>query len=125
MEVILLERVEKLGGIGDVVTVKNGFARNYPPAEQEGASRQRSQPEGLRSQSREDRGRQCRSPQRCGEGCEGRRRQDGQADPSGVEHRPALRFSSARDIVEALEVEGAKVAKTRSFSIVRSRNRRS
>ena len=29
MEVILLERVEKLGGIGDVVNVKNGFARNY------------------------------------------------------------------------------------------------
>jgi large subunit ribosomal protein L9 len=29
MEVILLERVEKLGAIGDVVTVKNGFARKY------------------------------------------------------------------------------------------------
>jgi large subunit ribosomal protein L9 len=29
MEVILLERVEKLGHIGDVVTVKNGFARNF------------------------------------------------------------------------------------------------
>jgi large subunit ribosomal protein L9 len=29
MEVILLERVEKLGQIGDVVKVKNGFARNY------------------------------------------------------------------------------------------------
>jgi large subunit ribosomal protein L9 len=29
MDVILLERVEKLGSIGDVVTVKNGFARNY------------------------------------------------------------------------------------------------
>ncbi|WP_294395263.1 50S ribosomal protein L9 [uncultured Sphingomonas sp.] len=29
MDVILLERVEKLGAIGDVVTVKNGFARNY------------------------------------------------------------------------------------------------
>src|SRR5688500_1593244 len=29
MEVILLERVEKLGQIGDIVTVKNGFARNY------------------------------------------------------------------------------------------------
>ena len=29
MEVILLERVEKLGAIGDVVSVKAGFARNY------------------------------------------------------------------------------------------------
>jgi large subunit ribosomal protein L9 len=29
MDVILLERVEKLGAIGDVVRVKNGFARNY------------------------------------------------------------------------------------------------
>jgi large subunit ribosomal protein L9 len=29
MDVILLERVEKLGGIGDVVKVKNGFARNF------------------------------------------------------------------------------------------------
>ena len=29
MDVILLERVEKLGAIGDVVSVKNGFARNY------------------------------------------------------------------------------------------------
>ncbi len=29
MDVILLERVEKLGGIGDVVTVKDGFARNF------------------------------------------------------------------------------------------------
>src|SRR6185436_11007343 len=29
MEVILLERVEKLGAIGDVVRVKDGFARNF------------------------------------------------------------------------------------------------
>lgn len=29
MDVILLERVGKLGQIGDVVRVKNGFARNY------------------------------------------------------------------------------------------------
>ena len=29
MEVILLERVENLGVIGDIVKVKNGFARNY------------------------------------------------------------------------------------------------
>ena len=29
MKVILLERVEKLGAIGDTVTVKDGFARNF------------------------------------------------------------------------------------------------
>lgn len=29
MEVILLERIEKLGQMGDVVNVKTGFARNY------------------------------------------------------------------------------------------------
>lgn len=29
MEVILLERIERLGQMGDVVTVKNGYARNY------------------------------------------------------------------------------------------------
>ena len=29
MEVILLERIEKLGQMGDVVKVKDGFARNY------------------------------------------------------------------------------------------------
>ncbi len=29
MELILLERVEKLGSIGDVVTVKDGYARNF------------------------------------------------------------------------------------------------
>ena len=29
MEVILLERIEKLGTIGDVVNVKNGYARNF------------------------------------------------------------------------------------------------
>lgn len=29
MQVVLLERVEKLGQMGDVVTVKDGYARNY------------------------------------------------------------------------------------------------
>src|ERR1700759_5607603 len=29
MDVILLERIEKLGSIGDVVKVKNGYARNF------------------------------------------------------------------------------------------------
>ena len=29
MELILLERIEKLGQMGDLVSVKNGYARNY------------------------------------------------------------------------------------------------
>ena len=29
MQVILMERVAKLGQMGDVVTVKQGYARNY------------------------------------------------------------------------------------------------
>ena len=29
MKVVLLERVERLGAIGDVVQVKDGFARNF------------------------------------------------------------------------------------------------
>ena len=29
MEVILLERIGKLGQMGDVVTVKDGYARNF------------------------------------------------------------------------------------------------
>ena len=29
MEIILLERIERLGQMGDVVNVKNGYARNY------------------------------------------------------------------------------------------------
>lgn len=29
MQIILLERIEKLGAIGDEVTVKDGYARNF------------------------------------------------------------------------------------------------
>ena len=29
MQIILLEKVGNLGGLGDVVTVKNGYARNF------------------------------------------------------------------------------------------------
>ena len=29
MQVILQEKIRKLGGIGDIVNVKPGFARNY------------------------------------------------------------------------------------------------
>ena len=32
MQVILLERIGRLGQMGDVVNVKNGYARNSKPA---------------------------------------------------------------------------------------------
>ena len=39
MEVILLERVGKLGQMGDVVRVKDGFARNFLLAARQGLAR--------------------------------------------------------------------------------------
>ena len=48
MNVILLERVPKLGQMGDVVKVKPGFARNLPAAAEEGAARHQGQHHLLR-----------------------------------------------------------------------------
>jgi large subunit ribosomal protein L9 len=62
MKVILLERVEKLGAIGDTVTVKDGFARNYllprqkalrsTSANQAGVEAQRAQIEAAQRDNR-------------------------------------------------------------------------
>ena len=113
MEVILLERVEKLGAIGDVVTVKNGFARNYLLPNKKALRANEANRKVFEANRAQDRGRQCRQARRGREGVEGRRRQDRPADPPGVQRRPALRLGfSARDIVEALEAEGAKVTKS-------------
>ena len=38
MEVILLERIERLGQMGDVVKVKTGYARNYLLPQKKGKS---------------------------------------------------------------------------------------
>ncbi len=57
MDVILLERVEKLGGIGDVVSVKNGFARNYLLPNKKALRANEFEPQGVRSQPRANRGR--------------------------------------------------------------------
>ena len=48
MEVILLERVAKLGQMGDVVRVKDGFARNYLSAQGQGAARHQGEPVAVR-----------------------------------------------------------------------------
>ncbi len=64
MKVILLERVEKLGSIGDTVTVKDGFARNFllprskalraTSANQKVFEAQRAQIEARNAQNRTD-----------------------------------------------------------------------
>ena len=36
MDITLLERIENLGQMGDLVTVKPGYARNYPAAAGQG-----------------------------------------------------------------------------------------
>ena len=64
MDVILLERIEKLGSIGDVVKVKNGYARNFLLPRGKALRANEFEPQGLRGQSREDRGDERRAPQR-------------------------------------------------------------
>jgi len=112
MEVILLERVEKLGQIGDIVNVKNGFARNYLLPNKKALRANEANKkvfEANRARIEAD---------------NASRRSDAEAASKGVEGKTvqlirqasnvgALYGSvSARDIVEALEAEGAKVSKS-------------
>src|SRR5512134_1160071 len=112
MEVILLERVEKLGQIGDIVNVKNGFARNYLLPNKKALRANEANKkvfEANRAKIEAD---------------NSARRSDAEAASKGVDGKSvqlirqasnvgALYGSvSARDIVEALEAEGAKVSKS-------------
>ena len=112
MEVILLERVEKLGQIGDVVTVKNGFARNFLLPNKKALRANESNKklfEANRSKIEAD---------------NAERRSDAEKDAGKVDGlkiqliRQASNTGqlygsvSARDIVEALEADGAHVTKS-------------
>ena len=61
MEVILLERVAKLGHMGETVRVKDGYARNFLLPRAQGAARDRSQQEEVRGAAPRPRGAQRRS----------------------------------------------------------------
>jgi len=112
MEVILLERVEKLGAIGDVVTVKNGFARNYLLPNKKALRANESNRklfESNRSKIESD------NADRRGEAETAAKDIDGktiqlirQASNTGQLYGSV----SARDIVEALDTDGAKVTKS-------------
>lgn len=112
MDVILLERVEKLGAIGDVVKVKDGFARNYllPRKKALRANEaNRKLFEANRARIEEE---------------NANRRSDAEKDAKGVGGKTVQLIRqasntgqlygsvSARDIVDALEADGAKVTKS-------------
>ena len=112
MEVILLERVEKLGGIGDVVNVKNGFARNYllPNKKALRANEaNRKVFEANRARIEADNAEKRSEAEKDAKKVDGKTVQlIRQASNTGQLYGSV----SARDIVEALDAEGAKVAKS-------------
>ena len=112
MEVILLERVEKLGSIGDVVTVKNGFARNYllPNKKALRANEaNRKLFEANRKKIEAENADRRSEAEKAAKGVEGKTVQLIR-QASNVGH--LYGSVSARDIVEALDAEGAKVTKS-------------
>jgi large subunit ribosomal protein L9 len=112
MEVILLERVEKLGGIGDVVTVKNGFARNYLLPNKKALRANESNRkvfEANRARIEEENASRRSDAEKAAKGVDGKTVQlIRQASNTGQLYGSV----SARDIVDALEAEGAKVTKS-------------
>ena len=112
MEVILLERVEKLGGIGDVVKVKNGFARNYLLPNKKALranDANRKLFESNRARIEEENAQKRSEAEKASTGVDGKSVQlIRQASNTGQLYGSV----SARDIAEALEGVGAKVAKS-------------
>ncbi len=112
MEVILLERVEKLGHIGDVVNVKTGFARNYllPNKKALRANEaNRKLFEANRTKIEADNADRRTEAEKSAKDVDGKSvRLIRQASNTGQLYGSV----SARDIVDALEAEGAKVTKS-------------
>src|SRR6266550_7416426 len=112
MEIILLERVEKLGAIGDVVKVKDGFARNYllPNKKALRANEaNRKLFETNRARIEEDNANRRSDAEKSAKGVDGKTvKLIRQASNTGQLYGSV----SARDIVEALEGAGAHVTKS-------------
>ena len=112
MEVILLERVEKLGMIGDIVTVKTGFARNFLLPNKKALranSANKKLFEANRAKIEADNADRRVEAEAASKDVEGKTVQIiRQASNTGQLYGSV----SARDIVEALETEGAKVTKS-------------
>ncbi|MDX3884413.1 MAG: 50S ribosomal protein L9 [Sphingomonas sp.] len=112
MEVILLERVEKLGAIGDVVTVKNGYARNFLLPRKK----------ALRANEANKKVFEANRERLIAENAQ--RREAAVADSQGIDGKTVTLIRqasnvghlygsvSARDLSEALETEAIKIAKS-------------
>src|SRR5688572_31545079 len=112
MEVILLERVEKLGQIGDVVTVKNGFARNYLLPNKKALRANESNKklfEANRARIESENADKRAEAEAASKDVDGKTVQLIR-QASNVGH--LYGSVSARDIVEALDGQGAKVTKS-------------
>ena len=81
MDIILLERIEKLGTIGDVVTVKDGYARNFLLPQKKALRANEANKQGVRSQPRAARNRKRRTPRRSRKARRKGRRRRSRADP--------------------------------------------
>ena len=111
MDIILLERVEKLGAIGDVVSVKNGYARNF------------LLPNGKALRANDANKKVFEANRARIESENAARRTVAQTDAQGIDGKSVqlIRQASntgqlygsvaARDIIEALGADGAKIAK--------------
>jgi len=112
MEVILLERVEKLGAIGDVVRVKDGFARNYLLPRKKALRANDSNRklfETNRARIEQENAEKRSEAEKSSKGVDGKTVQlIRQASNTGQLYGSV----SARDIVEALEEVGARVTKS-------------
>ena len=111
MDIILLERIEKLGTIGDVVTVKDGYARNFLLPNRK-ALRANEANRKLFEAQRADI-----------EAKNASRREEAQAQAGDVDGKSAVLIRAAsnagqlygsvsvRDIIDALNAEGTKLSK--------------
>jgi len=111
MDVILLERVEKLGAIGDVVSVKNGFARNYLLPNKKALRANEANKkvfEANRAQIEKDNANRRGEAEKASKGIEGKTiTLIRQASNTGQLYGSV----SARDLAEMLAEDGAKIAK--------------
>ena len=112
MEIILLERVEKLGAIGDVVKVKDGFARNFLLPNKKALranAANRKLFEANRAKIEADNADRRVEAEKAAKDVDGKSVElIRQASNTGQLYGSV----SARDIVEALEAEGAHVTKS-------------